>query len=462
MIGDIPKRKYLGSLPQGVQRDAPARARASSCVQAREVAFHADRPFNVHADGDPIADLPATVRVAARRAAGDGPVSLLAPKVAAAKAVGALARRAGRGGGTSLPGKLLTRLEPHAIGLLAGAAASTAASSSPPPTARRRRRRWSRRSSSAAARRLVHNRAGANMAGGVASALADASRRGGRELDGDFGLFEVDEFWLGDGGRGAQPAGDAARQPVPRPARPLRRARHDRRPLGGGRRRARREHPARAQRRRPAGRRPRPRRRRGAVVLRRRGRRGGAQGAPARLGLQALPPLRPRLRLRGRLHRPPRPLPLPQLRQPPPRARGAPPSRSSCAASAPPPSRCARRRARPASSCRCPASTTSTTRSGPPRCACRWASSCRRSPPGSARSSPRSGARRRSSLDGRPTSILLVKNPAGANEVLRTLALEGGELDLLRRAQRPHRRRPRRLVGVGRRLGDARPARRRA
>jgi lipid II isoglutaminyl synthase (glutamine-hydrolysing) len=46
-------------------------------------------------------------------------------------------------------------------------------------------------------RRLVHNRAGANMAGGVASALADASRRGGRALDGDLGLFEVDEFWLG-------------------------------------------------------------------------------------------------------------------------------------------------------------------------------------------------------------------------------------------------------------------------
>ena len=34
-------------------------------------------------------------------------------------------------------------------------------------------------------------------------------------------------------------------------------------------------------------------------------------------------------------------------------------------------------------------------------------------------------------LDGRPASLLLVKNPAGANEVLRTLALEGGELDLL-------------------------------
>jgi UDP-N-acetylmuramyl tripeptide synthase len=36
--------------------------------------------------------------------------------------------------------------------------------------------------------RLVHNRAGANMAGGVATALLD-----GR---GDTGLFEVDEFWL--------------------------------------------------------------------------------------------------------------------------------------------------------------------------------------------------------------------------------------------------------------------------
>jgi lipid II isoglutaminyl synthase (glutamine-hydrolysing) len=34
-------------------------------------------------------------------------------------------------------------------------------------------------------------------------------------------------------------------------------------------------------------------------------------------------------------------------------------------------------------------------------------------------------------LGGRPTSLLLVKNPAGANEVLRTLALEGGELDVL-------------------------------
>ena len=107
--------------------------------------------------------------------------------LAAARAAGALSRRTGRGG-TSLPGKLLLRLEPDAIGELA-------------------RRRLSRGSAVISATngktttaamvasilermglRLVHNRAGANMAGGVASALLN-----GR---GELGLFEVDEFWL--------------------------------------------------------------------------------------------------------------------------------------------------------------------------------------------------------------------------------------------------------------------------
>ena len=123
-------------------------------------------------------------------------MSLLAPKVAAAKAVGALARRAGRGGGTSLPGKVLTRLEPHAIGLLAGrlerGSLVISATNGKTTTAAMVAAILER-----TGRRLVHNRAGANMAGGVASALAAASRRGGRELDGDLGLFEVDEFWLG-------------------------------------------------------------------------------------------------------------------------------------------------------------------------------------------------------------------------------------------------------------------------
>ena len=46
-------------------------------------------------------------------------MSGLTVKIAAARAVGELARRAGRGGGTSLPGKVLMRLEPEAISELA-------------------------------------------------------------------------------------------------------------------------------------------------------------------------------------------------------------------------------------------------------------------------------------------------------------------------------------------------------
>jgi lipid II isoglutaminyl synthase (glutamine-hydrolysing) len=121
---------------------------------------------------------------------------MLAPKLAAAKAVGGLARRAGRGGGTSLPGKVLMRLEPHAIRMLAGrlenGSVVVSATNGKTTTAAMIASILERTGA-----RLVHNRAGANMAGGVASALAAAARRGGRELDGDFGLFEVDEFWLG-------------------------------------------------------------------------------------------------------------------------------------------------------------------------------------------------------------------------------------------------------------------------
>jgi lipid II isoglutaminyl synthase (glutamine-hydrolysing) len=121
-------------------------------------------------------------------------VTLLGPKVAAAKAVGTLVRAAGRGGGTSLPGKVLTRLEPHAIGLLARrlahGSAVISATNGKTTTAAMTASVLERTGET-----LVHNRAGANMAGGVASALAAASRRG--RLTGELGLFEVDEFWLG-------------------------------------------------------------------------------------------------------------------------------------------------------------------------------------------------------------------------------------------------------------------------
>jgi UDP-N-acetylmuramyl tripeptide synthase len=120
----------------------------------------------------------------------------LAAGVAAAKAVGTLVRRAGRGGGTSLPGKVLTRVVPHAIGRLAArlerGSVVISATNGKTTTAAMVASILERTGA-----RLVHNRAGANMAGGVASALAAASRRGGRALTGDLGIFEVDEFWLG-------------------------------------------------------------------------------------------------------------------------------------------------------------------------------------------------------------------------------------------------------------------------
>jgi len=120
----------------------------------------------------------------------------LAAGLVAAKAVGSLTRAAGRGGGTSLPGKVLTRVEPQAIGRLAGrldrGSVVISATNGKTTTAAMAASILSRSGA-----RLVHNRAGANMVGGVASALAAASRRGGRALTGDLGLFEVDEFWLG-------------------------------------------------------------------------------------------------------------------------------------------------------------------------------------------------------------------------------------------------------------------------
>ena len=121
-------------------------------------------------------------------------MNALGPKLVAARAVGALARRAGRGGGTSLPGKVLIRLEPEAIAELS----SRLARGSVIVSATNGKTTTTAMIASVLGRAgvsVVHNRAGANMAGGVASTLLAASRAGGR-IDGDLGLFEVDEFWL--------------------------------------------------------------------------------------------------------------------------------------------------------------------------------------------------------------------------------------------------------------------------
>ena len=114
----------------------------------------------------------------------------LAAGLLAARAAGAVTRLAGRGG-TSLPGKVLMRAEPHAIARLAArlprGSVVISATNGKTTTAAMVASILGRTGT-----RLVHNRAGANMAGGVATALADASRD-----PGDMGLFEVDEFWLG-------------------------------------------------------------------------------------------------------------------------------------------------------------------------------------------------------------------------------------------------------------------------
>jgi lipid II isoglutaminyl synthase (glutamine-hydrolysing) len=121
-------------------------------------------------------------------------LTLLGPKLAAAKLAGAVSRAAGRGGGTSLPGRMLLRLEPDAISELAGrlprGSIVISATNGKTTTAAMAAAVLERTGA-----RLVHNRAGANMAGGVASAMLAAAGRGGR-MDGDTGLFEVDEFWL--------------------------------------------------------------------------------------------------------------------------------------------------------------------------------------------------------------------------------------------------------------------------
>src|SRR5262249_22138338 len=108
-------------------------------------------------------------------------------KLALARLTGRLSRSSGRGGGTTLPGRVLVRMAPDAIerlaSRLAGGATVVSSTNGKPPTAG-----MIAAILSAAGRLPVHNRAGSNMHWGVATALL--------EEDGDEGLFELDEAWL--------------------------------------------------------------------------------------------------------------------------------------------------------------------------------------------------------------------------------------------------------------------------
>ncbi|HEX3362924.1 MAG TPA: Mur ligase family protein [Solirubrobacterales bacterium] len=108
-------------------------------------------------------------------------------KRALARAIGAASRRSGRGGGTTLPGRVLLRMEPEAIAKLGaglrGGATIVSATNGKTTTAG-----MIAAILAAEGRPPVHNRAGSNMTWGVATALL--------EQRGQEGLFEVDEAWL--------------------------------------------------------------------------------------------------------------------------------------------------------------------------------------------------------------------------------------------------------------------------
>jgi len=108
----------------------------------------------------------------------------LALETTAARTIGALSRAVGRGGGTTLPGKVLWKIDPSAVDELAarlpeGVALVSGTNGKTTSTAMAAEILGD-------GKRLAWNRAGANLLSGIASALV-AGRRA------EFGLFEVDE-----------------------------------------------------------------------------------------------------------------------------------------------------------------------------------------------------------------------------------------------------------------------------
>jgi lipid II isoglutaminyl synthase (glutamine-hydrolysing) len=115
------------------------------------------------------------------------PRGLFGAKVALARAVGRASRASGRGGGTTLPGRVLLRLEPEAIarlgtGLERGTTIISATNGKTTTAG------MVAGILATDGRHPVHNHAGSNMTWGVATALL--------EQRGEEGLFEVDEAWL--------------------------------------------------------------------------------------------------------------------------------------------------------------------------------------------------------------------------------------------------------------------------
>jgi lipid II isoglutaminyl synthase (glutamine-hydrolysing) len=115
----------------------------------------------------------------------------LSTAIALGKTAATLSRVLGRGGGTTMPGRVARAVEPDVVGLLArrlhGGTVLVAGTNGKTTTAH-----LLAHIMRAEGRRVVHNRAGANLAAGIASALVEhADFRG--DPAGDLGIFEVDE-----------------------------------------------------------------------------------------------------------------------------------------------------------------------------------------------------------------------------------------------------------------------------
>jgi YegS/Rv2252/BmrU family lipid kinase len=65
LVGECSRLRFLGGLVR-VFRGTHTNDPELTFLRGREISFHADRPFAAYADGDPIADLPVTIKVVPR------------------------------------------------------------------------------------------------------------------------------------------------------------------------------------------------------------------------------------------------------------------------------------------------------------------------------------------------------------------------------------------------------------
>ena len=128
-VGEVGKLRFLGNLPKVFKGTHVEERRGAASSAPPHLELSASRPFPVYADGEHLTDLPATLRVLPRAlsvivppapagVASDGARRLRrqarAPRGRSAPPAG----RSGRGGGTTLPGRVLLRLAPDAIARL--------------------------------------------------------------------------------------------------------------------------------------------------------------------------------------------------------------------------------------------------------------------------------------------------------------------------------------------------------